>query len=112
VDLSVSIALSDEQRAAYARDGFLHLPGFLSPEQLAEWRRIVDAAVEARGGRKFHGEDDDHTNVDSEYYDRVFVQRVNLFLTDKAMAGLWSAAGPGIGKAVTELEAASAEAFR
>lgn len=32
------VALTDAQIAQFCRDGVLHIPGFFSPEQIAEWR--------------------------------------------------------------------------
>lgn len=106
-DLAVSVELTPTQIEAYGRDGFVYLPGFLTPEQLEDWRSIVDEAVDERFGQRFDTDRKDQTNVDSAYYDRVFDQRVNLFRTSPRVAELWRQAGPGINEAVLKLEAAA-----
>ena len=49
-------ALSIEQVAAYHRDGYLHLPGFFSPEEIAPCREAI-ARDPSIGGRLFHVHD-------------------------------------------------------
>lgn len=78
--------LSAEQIAFYRENGFVVLDEFLSPQELETWRAAVDAAVAARGKRKISTRDD--MVEKDEYYDRVFVQRINLWQDNPAMREL------------------------
>jgi hypothetical protein len=93
-------------KAQYSRDGFLVIDDFLSPQQLALWSGLVDTSVEERGTQKFpQAELDDVTNVDFEYFENVFIQRVNLHKTSEAMRSLIiENAGQVIGRIACELE--------
>lgn len=62
--------------AAYRKDGFVVLHDFLNPDELDRWRTAVDEAVTGRGRRKTP--DKDWEEGDS-YYDKVFIQRLNLW---------------------------------
>jgi phytanoyl-CoA hydroxylase len=78
------VEVTDEHRERFARDGFIAFEGALDAEQLKLWRSTVDSAVAARGNRKFAANSDmeDATNEDFDYFDRVFTQRVNLWMDD------------------------------
>jgi phytanoyl-CoA hydroxylase len=69
--------LTGEQVRAFQSDGFLVVPGFLSPAELAELGAAVDEAVATMGSRKITS-GPDWCDGDS-YYDRVFTQRLNLW---------------------------------
>ena len=81
---------NDEEKRFYEDNGFVPVDPFLSPEELDEWRRVVDEAVMSRGGQRFSIPVDEgpgsavrrESTEDREYYDRVFIQRVNLWQTD------------------------------
>ena len=73
--------LTAEEVRAYRSDGFLVIDDLLDAAELDRWRSAVDAAVGSHG---VSGRDLDPGQ--SEYYDRVFLQRVNMWKT--------SAAGP------------------
>ncbi len=62
----------------YQRDGFVHVPGFLSGDELTELKSAVQDAVAAMGRRKVAGSELNWESGDS-YYDRVFTQRLNLW---------------------------------
>lgn len=74
--------LTQAQIDAYRENGFIVLEDFLSKEELEYWRDAVDEAVAGRNGKKLpdrekvYGEGDD---ADSEYYDNVFDQLLNLW---------------------------------
>jgi phytanoyl-CoA hydroxylase len=80
----------------YRENGFLSVPEFLDPAELASWREAVDAAIDARGRQRFSfGPDEtadtasqDRGSEEQEYYDRVFTQRVNLWQTDGRLKDL------------------------
>ncbi len=87
---------SDEEKRFYEDNGFVRVDPFLSSEELDEWRRVVDEAVVSRGGQRFSIPVDEgpgsavrrEPTEDREYYDRVFIQRVNLWQTDGAFQKL------------------------
>jgi len=73
--------LTAEQIGFYREKGYVIIDGFLSAEELEIWRQCVDEAVSNRADRKLaDGRIRDGAN---EYYDRVFIQRINLW-TDHA----------------------------
>ncbi|MCC6731047.1 MAG: phytanoyl-CoA dioxygenase family protein [Chthonomonadales bacterium] len=78
-----------EEIAAYRDDGFVVLHGFLEPAELEEWRAAVEEAVAARQGAGLPGgrwrRDEEHSD---DYYERVFVQRVNLWMDSPRLRGL------------------------
>lgn len=62
----------------YERDGFVHVPGFLSPAEVTELKSSVLQAVESMGKRKIAGSDREWESG-KLYYDKVFTQRLNLW---------------------------------
>jgi phytanoyl-CoA hydroxylase len=74
----MNTSLSKEQIDNYQADGFLHVPDFLSPSEVAELKAAVLEAVESLGKRKVAGEGKDWDEGDG-YYDKVFTQRLNLW---------------------------------
>ena len=77
--------LSDEQIAQYQRDGALVVEGFLDADELALWRAHVDEAVAQRQDRKMANSD---WKSGDSYYDRVFTQRLNLWMDHEGMRQL------------------------
>lgn len=80
--------LTQRQIESYQENGFLVIDGFLSPDELNHWRKVVAKAVEDRKGVKFPGEsiktgEDDKINKDADYFGHVFDQIVNLWQTDE-----------------------------
>jgi ectoine hydroxylase-related dioxygenase (phytanoyl-CoA dioxygenase family) len=85
--------LSEQQVASYRNNGFLVIDNFLSPDELADWRASVMAAVHERGGVKMPGKDlktgeDDGINEDTEYFGKVFDQLINLWQTNEKVKKL------------------------
>lgn len=72
--------------AAYQRDGFAKIQGFLDQGELAHWRCVVDAAVAERSERIPGFADNGRTGDD--FYDNVFTQRCNLWRTSLAVRDL------------------------
>jgi len=69
--------LTQEQIDFYRANGFVILHDFLTPDELETWRDGVDSAVKDRGKQRILNQD---TVIDEEsYYNKVFVQRVNLW---------------------------------
>ena len=76
----MNTALSQAQLDEYQEKGFVVLEDFLTPGELRDWRSAVDEAVRARGKTKLAGrEGQDGWQEKDSYYDRVFVQRINLW---------------------------------
>lgn len=69
--------LTEQQIASYRENGFVVIENFLSPAELEEWREAVDEAVANRGETKLPGRPGDLPTED--YYDNVFIQRLNLW---------------------------------
>ena len=78
--------LTQEQINFYQQNGFVVIDDFLTPAELADWRATVDEAVTGRGRTRVLG----HAEVtdDDNYYNNVFVQRVNLWQSDAGMRRL------------------------
>src|SRR5437016_14345796 len=81
-DYSVKTELTPQQIRSYRDNGFIVLDDFLSPPELQEWREAVDEAVGARGDVRIPGQ---NVPPKSEYYSKVFKQRVNLWQTSERM---------------------------
>ena len=102
---SISVTASDI--AAYQENGYHVVPNLLSPTQLEQWRRIIFSAVADRADKKYkfpQTNEDDHTNIEMDYYDNVFTQRVNLWQTHASVKELLLESGKVIGKIGAELE--------
>lgn len=78
--------LTPEQIASYRENGFVVLDDFLNAEELATWRQAVDEAVANRGDRKLA--DGSLRSGQNEYYDNVFIQRINLWQDHDGMRKL------------------------
>lgn len=92
--------LTSQEIESYRNDGFLAVSDFLTPDELQQWREAVDEAVESRkeyhlpGGRKLGG--------GSDYYSRIFIQRINLWKDNEKVRQV--VIDPRIGKLICELE--------
>ncbi len=78
--------LTQEQIEFYRENGYIVIKDFLTPDELETWRRHVDDAVAQRDGRVTAGGSRSADRVkdeESRHYDKVFVQRMNLW-TDHA----------------------------
>lgn len=74
-------SISQKQIDKYRRDGALILGEFLTANELENVRRAVTTSVEQMGKQKVAGEGKDMVEGD-DYYDRIFVQRLNLWRID------------------------------
>jgi ectoine hydroxylase-related dioxygenase (phytanoyl-CoA dioxygenase family) len=74
--------LSRDQIAKYQNDGFIHIPGFLSPAEVAELKNAVLETARSMGKKKV-AVDGMLNGVEWEekedFYDKVFTQRLNLW---------------------------------
>jgi phytanoyl-CoA hydroxylase len=104
---------STGEKDFYQENGFLAVPQFLDPAELASWRDAVDAAIDARGQQRFSFAADTgagdgspaRVSEDQAYYDQVFTQRVNLWQTSDPMRDLLFQ--PGLGQFAGELAGVS-----
>jgi len=85
--------LTQQQIQYYQQDGFLLVEDFLDQEELVFWRQAVTEAMDERNGQKMPGSDikvgeDDGINEDSDYYNKVFDQMLNLWQTNDKMKKL------------------------
>ncbi|MCY3833120.1 MAG: phytanoyl-CoA dioxygenase family protein [Chloroflexi bacterium] len=96
--------LTQEQIDFYQENGYIVIEDFLTPEELETWRRQVDDAVAQRDGRVTVGGPRSADRVKDEasrHYDKVFVQRMNLWTDHEGMRRLMF--DPRLGKMVSEL---------
>ncbi|MCB9149733.1 MAG: phytanoyl-CoA dioxygenase family protein [Caldilineaceae bacterium] len=93
--------LSQDQINFYQENGFIVIHDFLTSDELETWRAAVDEAVSERGQRRIPNRPDADIKDEDAYYNRVFVQRVNLWQSNAKMRELmldWR-----LGKMATEL---------
>ena len=90
--------LTPEQIERYQQDGVVVIEGLLDAEELQTWRTHVDAAVADRQDRKLANGD---MKSGDYYYDKVFTQRLNLWVDHAGMRGLML--DPRLGRMAAEL---------
>jgi phytanoyl-CoA hydroxylase len=90
--------LTSQQIAFYRDNGFVVLHDFLTRDELEIWRQAVDEAVSARGDRKLA---DGSIRAGTDYYDNVFIQRINLWQDHSGMRTLML--DPRLGKLAADL---------
>eukprot|EP01051_Picozoa_sp_SAG22_P023686 SAG22_NODE_6223_length_883_cov_2.096939_1_plen_214_part_10 len=114
--------LTAAELRTYREKGFIQVKDFLSPAELEVWRTGVDQAVAARGplgggavklpvshpNPAYNTEEETRAwkvpgTVAATAYEKVFTQRLNLWMTDPIMRGLMLC--PGLGEMVTKLSA-------
>ena len=96
--------LTREQIDFYQDNGYIIIDDFLSPDELEIWRRQVDDAVAQRDGRVTAGGTRARDRVvddESRFYDKVFVQRMNLWTDHAGMRELLF--NPRLGQMASEL---------
>ncbi|MCX5658459.1 MAG: phytanoyl-CoA dioxygenase family protein [Planctomycetota bacterium] len=93
--------LTPEQIASFRENGYVTQEDFLSPAELEQWRAVLDASLKKRGNERILGVDVVKDNSD-QYYDRVFIQRVNLWQDNPAWASM--VLSPEIGQMCCALE--------
>jgi phytanoyl-CoA hydroxylase len=90
--------LTPQQVAFYRDNGFVVHHDFLTPAELDIWRQAVDEAVAGRGQRKLA---DGSIRAGNDYYDNVFIQRINLWQDHDGMRKIML--DPRLGKLAAEL---------
>ena len=91
--------LTQQQIDSYQENGFIAIHDFLTPEELETWREAVDGAVRKRGKQKMLQREEEER--EENYYDYVFVQRINLWQDNEAVRRL--ILDPRLGKMAMEL---------
>jgi ectoine hydroxylase-related dioxygenase (phytanoyl-CoA dioxygenase family) len=86
---------TEQEIVDYRGNGFLSVPDFLSPAELAHWREVVDAAA-AEAQRQPSGRNSE----------KAFTQRMHLRRTSAEVQKLVE--DPDVGRLVAELEGVSA----
>ena len=92
--------LTQDQIDQYQRDGCLIFDEFLAPEELEELRRAVAESVAKMGKKKVAGNED--WEEEETYYDRVFVQRLNLWKLNDTIKKYFLS--PELGEMLCKLE--------
>ncbi len=75
-------ALTSQQVELYQREGWLIIEDFLTPDELRELCSAIGEAVSQMGNTRIAGGVKSNQSIDKgtdTYYDRVFLQRVNLW---------------------------------
>ena len=90
--------LSQEQINSYRENGFIMIENFLDQSELEEWRGAVDEAVAKRKGKLPY----ERTITSDDFYDNVFMQRLNLWMDNSQMKKIMF--DEQLGKMVCELE--------
>jgi ectoine hydroxylase-related dioxygenase (phytanoyl-CoA dioxygenase family) len=101
--------ISAADRQLFADQGYLVVEEFLGPPELEQWRSAVDEGLQQRGGQRFSfatavesgDSDSPETLEQQDYYNRVFVQRLNLWQTNDKVRELML--DPVLGRVVTEV---------
>jgi phytanoyl-CoA hydroxylase len=84
------LTVTDQQITSYRDNGFVVLPELLDAAELLVWRQVIERATTGRTSRlPLQGENYEesfHEGGYSEsdgYYNNVFTQKINLWMTDK-----------------------------
>ncbi|MCA9743203.1 MAG: phytanoyl-CoA dioxygenase family protein [Deferribacteres bacterium] len=92
--------VTQEQIDAYQRDGYVILPDFLSEVEVDEILAAVEESVAQMGKQKVAGGNKDLVEGES-YYDRVFLQRLNLWKLNDTIKKYFL--GPKMGEMLCKL---------
>lgn len=93
--------LTPDQIDRYRRDGVLFYPGLLDANEVVELKQAVLDTIATMGKRKVAGGGDEHQEGDT-YYDRVFIQRLNLWRISDTVKRYMLA--PALGRLLCRLE--------
>ncbi|XP_065183522.1 uncharacterized protein LOC135814344 [Sycon ciliatum] len=89
----------------FQENGYVVMEGLLDPDHLQKWRDVIDSAVEMRGkdwSFPVKGQVD-VTNVEMDFYQKVFTQRINLWITSEQARHLLFAAQAVLARAACNL---------
>ena len=107
--------LKQDEIEFYQDNGFVILHDFLNDEELKLWSKAVDEAVKSRGKFKLLNKDELSADEKSDlslnngqwqdggdnYYDKVFIQRINLWMDNENVRKLIT--NPAIGEIAAKL---------
>lgn len=94
--------LTSQQIEKYQRDGCLVFDEFLSDDELDEMRAAVVESVSQMGKRKVAGDGNPELVEGDTYYDRVFLQRLNLWKINDTIRKYFL--NPELGRMLCRLE--------
>jgi len=98
----MNTTVTPEQIAFYRDQGYLIIEDLLSADELATLIAGVMTTVNEMGSRKMIGEGNKDIQYDKDgYTDATFLQRINLWKTNEAVANVFR--DPGVGKMLSEL---------
>jgi phytanoyl-CoA hydroxylase len=88
--LSMRSRPTNEEVSFYQENGFVVLPGILTEDERARWLEVVGTAAARRTTRTpLEGTNyAEFFHTENEYYNSVFTQRINLWMTDPAVKDL------------------------
>ena len=96
----------------YRENGYLYYPNLLSNDEVKELKNAVLNAInklaQTQPKSRIAGEGAELVDKEDEYYDRVFLQRINLWKTNQTVKKYMLS--EKIGKMITKLE--GTEGFR
>lgn len=94
--------LTQSQIEHYREQGFVVIDDFLTQDELETWREAVDEAVAQRGRLKLVRQEGEKERLEGDtYYDKVFIQRINLWQDNEKMRKLML--DPRLGKMAADL---------
>lgn len=76
--------VSPEEISSYRENGFVVLEDLLDLDEVARWQAVIDGALAARSSRLPLADEqyDEFFHHVDPYYDQVFTQKINLWMTD------------------------------
>ena len=100
------IIISDEMKSFYDKNGFIIVGNALSNDQLQLWSERIDNAVNSRGIDHIFPEKDqmDVSNDRTDYFNKVFTQRINLWQSDELVKELLFNISNTLAKIACQLE--------
>jgi ectoine hydroxylase-related dioxygenase (phytanoyl-CoA dioxygenase family) len=108
IGASKMLTVTAQQVASYQENGFVVLPDLLTATELDSWRQVIERATAARVTRlPLKGENYEDSfheggySESDEYYNNVFTQKINLWMTDQDAREL--VLNEALGKVATEL---------
>ena len=99
--------LTKDQINYYQENGYIIIHEFLNNEELKLWSHAVDEAVNKRGKIKLKNRNEPDLELKSQwqdgedYYDKVFIQRINLWMDNEKIRKLMT--NPSLGEMAAKL---------
>ncbi len=93
--------VTQQQIDAYQRDGFLIIEDFISEAEVEEILAAVEESVAQMGKQKVAGDGNEDLAEGDSFYDRVFLQRLNLWRINDTIKRYFL--NPNLGKMLAKL---------